>query len=101
MTEGDAPIGLSELLAEIGDENIEFQVLNNDTHSLTCRPTGSHDTITFRTAPGNANAMAAGRKRAFVVWLDEAEAQRAATSLRSRRVGAGATHDTKQQGAET
>lgn len=72
---------ISELLREIGDENIQFQVLNQDFSKARDTPNGG--TVTFRTAPGNVTAMMGNQKRAFVVWMDEGQAQAAASRLRT------------------
>jgi hypothetical protein len=71
---------ISELLREIGDDNVQFQVLNNDFSSARETPKGGQ--ITFGTAPGNVSGMMNNQKRAFVVWMDEGQAQAAAARLR-------------------
>ena len=75
---------ISELLREIGDDNIQFQVLNNDFSYANETPKGGR--ITFGTAPGNVLGMMGNTKRAFVVWMDEGEAQAAAARLREKGV---------------
>ena len=71
--------GLSDLLREIGDNRLTYQVLNQDMTHAQIRP--DHAKITFATDASFAGAMVRGEKRAFVVWVDEAEAQTAAQRL--------------------
>lgn len=70
---------LSELLREIGDEKLQFQVLNQDVTRTDIF--ASHARVTFNTAPESARGMEAGELRAFVVWMPESDVQAAGARL--------------------
>lgn len=60
---------LSELIANVGDDNVQFQSLDEATES--CTLTGNTGRFTFHTDPKHALERATGEPShiALVVWL--------------------------------
>lgn len=62
-------IGITELMNAIGDDRIEFQLLDNCMTNI--RSANRHATISFKTEALSATDVATGGgKMAFIVWID-------------------------------
>lgn len=62
-------IGITELMNAIGDDRIEFQLLDNCMTNI--RSANQHATISFKTDAFSAtDAATGGGKMAFIVWVD-------------------------------
>jgi len=76
-TENTEPLGISKLVALIGDENIQFQNLAHNTTHVSNPKHRRHSAITFNCAPDIgqefAAALACGqtpRKTGLIIWFD-------------------------------
>ncbi|PTA90432.1 hypothetical protein C9415_21950 [Kluyvera sp. Nf5] len=62
-------IGITRLMSAIGDDRIQFQMLDNAMTSI--RSAKQHTTISFQTQALNATDAALGDgKVGFIVWVD-------------------------------
>ncbi len=76
-TQPDKPLGISELVRLIGDENITIQNVAHNTTGVKNPKHGNHSAITFNTDPAIgqefAAALACGqtpRKTGLILWFD-------------------------------
>lgn len=62
-------IGITRLMSAIGDDRIQFQMLDNAMTSI--RSANQHTTISFKTQAINATDTAiGGGKVGLIVWVD-------------------------------
>lgn len=65
---------LSELIAKVGDENVQFQNLDNDIVRLNTKSGGKSE-ITFGTRA--ATTLNGTQKLGLVIWLDREAVEKA------------------------
>lgn len=65
---------LSELIAEIGDDNVQFQNLDNDLIRLNTKSNGTTE-LTFGTEA--QTTLNGTEKLGLVIWLDREEVKKA------------------------
>jgi hypothetical protein len=75
------PMTMSELIAFVGDENVEFQMLDNSTSNLAHEPTKNRTRMTVYTAARLDIVSGAFEKLGILMWLDR---DKVAASLNDR-----------------
>lgn len=65
--------GLSQILTELGDDNVGFQVLSRVVKSASRTRANKPGKVTFATEARCVNGFMDGTKEALIVWVDKAQ----------------------------
>jgi hypothetical protein len=67
--------GLVQILTEIGDDNLRFQVLSRVVTSASRTRANKPGKVTFGTEASSVDGLLDGTREALIVWVDRARLQ--------------------------
>ena len=74
-------LGISEVIAEIGSDNLEYQLLSKCMSKFKVNKKYKDHDITFSASMDKINSG----KQAVIIWCDNDELERAATKIRQQQ----------------
>lgn len=75
--------GIVEVIAEIGNDNLEYQLLGSCISKFKVNKRHNDHDITFSASVDKIN----GGKQAVIIWCDKEELERAAKKIRKQQEG--------------
>jgi hypothetical protein len=67
--------GLVQILTEIGDENVRFQILSSAVVQASRTRANKPGRVTFGTEASSVDGLLDGTREALIVWVDRARLQ--------------------------